>query len=437
MALSTFVSTVSNRRTTLTALPFLLVVVWGLGLLLAVRSAEALRASVILSVLALISLGLFWLIARTEPPGSYFLIVVWTSFALKLAAMAYRFYDPLLADALIYNFAGRRIAAGLAEGVWPEDVAYLGSPFIRVAVGLVYFVTGPTFSGISMLWTWFGLLGMLFFYLSFRTGVPRGNHALYLLLIFLYPSMLLWTSSLGKDALVIFFLGMATYGVARLHTRVELIGLWWLVLGISGTALIRPHIAAGLVIAFGASRLLRPVGSNLFAPIGRLLEVAGLVALTVLALTRAGSYVGLEELSPESVTAFISDVQESSARGGSAFEQVDTTRPLGLAHAIPTVLFRPFPWEAHNTNALIASLEGIGLLLLCLYRWRSILGTIRAAPQHSFALFYCVFILLFIVLFTAIGNFGIIVRQRASQLYPFAFFLLAYLGPPTRERTDR
>jgi hypothetical protein len=44
-----------------------------------------------------------------------------------------------------------------------------------------------------------------------------------------------------------------------------------------------------------------------------------------------------------------------------------------------------------------------------------------------------IYITLFVLFFSAIGNFGIIVRQRASQLFPFVLMLVAYLG--TRPET--
>lgn len=415
----------SSHWWTLVIVSLLLITTWAVGSLLASTADEELRAVAMLSALALVSLGLFWVVVRTEPPGSRLLIVIWTSFALKLAAMAYRYYSGLLADANTYDLVGRIVAERLARGEWERD-SYLGSQFIRLATGMVYLMTGPTFSGISILWTWLGLLGMLFFYLSFRTAIPAGNRHLYLLLIFLYPSMLLWTSSLGKDALVILFLGMATYGVARVHRRVEPIGLWWLLLGMSGVAMIRPHIAAVFAVAFGASRLLGRIGSGPLGPAIRIFEVAVLVVVAAVAIGRAGTYAGLEEVGPEGVFEFISGFQEESARGGSAFEQVDTTSPAGLALAVPTILFRPFPWEAHNVNAIIASMEGIGLLVITLFRWRSIVATVRAARRDAMALFLCVFAALFMFLFTAIGNFGIIARQRASQLFPFFFMMVAY-----------
>lgn len=400
----------------------------GAGLLLVSKDVETMRAIVILSVLALFSFVLFRRIAWTEPQGSPLLWILWASFAAKLGAMAYRFYGGVLADAFVYNSRGRLIAEQLARGEWPEGVGAFGTQFLRLATGVVYYVIGVTFYGITILWTWLGLIGMLFFYLAFRTAFPQGDRRLYMLLVFLFPSMLLWTSSLGKDAPMIMFLGMAAYGAAVLQQRVSVAGLWWASLGMAGTFMIRPHVSVLFLVAFASTVLIRPIRAGLMSPVIRFGGILAMIAVIVALLGSASEYAGLDEVGTEEVFQFISEYQEFSARGGSAFEQVDPGTPLGLALAVPTVLFRPFPWEAHNTHAAIASIEGMALLALMLRRRRSVAAALRSTLRNSYVMLLVVYIALFIFFFSAIGNFGIMVRQRASQLFPFVLMLVAYLG---------
>jgi len=406
-----------------------LLMAWGVGTLIGAKDPETMRASVMLSVLVLVTLLLFWLVSRADPRSSSLLIILWLSFGLKLLAMAFRFYGGLLADAYAYNAAGRRIAEQLVRGEWPEGIRYFGTEFVRLVTGLVYYSTGVTFYGISILWTWLGLLGMLFFYLAFRTAFPDGNRRLYMALVFLYPSMLLWTSSLGKDALMIFCLGMAVYGAVRVQRRLSAAGLLWLALGTVGMLMIRPHLAAVFAVAFGASAIIRPVRAGYLSPVVRIVALSTVAALCIFVVRTASGYVGLEGLGPEEIFGFIEERQERSERGGAAFEQTDPRTPVGFALAIPTVLFGPFPWEAHNTNAQIASMEGLGLLALLVYRRRSVGAAFRATSRNSQLLLVGVFVLLFIFFFSAIANFGIIARQRA-QVFPFVFMWIAFLGRP-------
>jgi len=415
---------------------FLAILAWIIGGFLSVKDIQTLRAAVILSLLTTVSLAVFWYASRGDPAGRTLFILLLVSFGLKLFAAYFRFATSLLADAFVYDTVGERIAAELSRGTWSGLTGVTGTEFVQTLTGLVYFLTGVSLYGITILWAWFGLLGMLFFYKAFTTAFPQGDRRLYLILILLYPSMLLWTSSLGKDALVVFFLGMATYGAARLYRRIELSGALWLAVGVAGMLMIRPHITGVFVVSFGALVLLRPIRAGLMTPVIRLTGLI-LFALVAGALIRtAASFVALESLSAENVGEFMQVQQERTTQGGSAFQQVNPWTPLGYAVAVPTVLFRPFPWEANNVFALIAATEGLGLLALIVFRARSVWSALRNVRRDGYLLMTLVYALLFIFFFSAIANFGIIARQRV-QLFPFVFMWIAYLGAADRERRNR
>lgn len=227
-------------------------------------------------------------------------------------------------------------------------------------------------------------------------------------------------------------LGMASYGLARLQQRTELVGVWWLGLGTFGMLMIRPHIAAIFAIAAGFSALIRPIRAGLMTPVIRMAGLILFVAVGAFVVQTAAGYIQLEGLAPEDVLGFIETEQGLSEQGGSAFQQVSVrNNPLAYLVNVPTILFRPFPWEALRANrstfALIASLEGFGLLLLMLYRRRSVAAALAASPRNSFVLFTVIFAALFIFIFSAIANFGILARQR-STLLPLVFMWIAYLG---------
>ena len=87
-----------------------------------------------------------------------------------------------------------------------------------------------------------------------------------------------------------------------------------------------------------------------------------------------------------------------------------------------TALARPFPWEAHNAQSLLTSLETMIWLAFCWVQRRTFLEklrSLRSDPFAAFALFYSVITLLAL---TSIGNFGIIARQRVMAL-PFLWML--------------
>ncbi|MDR7522355.1 MAG: hypothetical protein QN168_07830, partial [Armatimonadota bacterium] len=166
--------------------PLLLAAALAIAVVLVSNDQETLLAGVIVSALVLVSLVLFWSVSRGDPDGRALLGILWMSFALKIGALVFRFHSGLLRDAWAYDSRGRFIAEQLARGVWPEEFGRLGSDVIRVLTGFAYYTFGVTFNGVSVLWLWFGLLGMLFFYLAFSTAFPGGDRRLYMVLVFLY-----------------------------------------------------------------------------------------------------------------------------------------------------------------------------------------------------------------------------------------------------------
>src|SRR3990170_6075930 len=244
-------------------LPVLLLLAWVGGDLLAVKGVETLRATVILTILSLASLLIFWMATGAE------------------------------------------LAEQLSRGQWPALPDYTGTEFVRLLTGLVYFVTGPTTYGATILWAWIGLLGMLFFYKAFTTAFPNGHRRLFMLMIFFYPSMLLWTSSISKDALVVFLLGMAAYGTARMKNRIDFPALWWLAVGVAGMLVVRPHIAGVFVVALAAFALTRPIRAGMMTPVIRLFSLLLFVAIAVAVVRTAAGFVRLESLAAQDLLEFI------------------------------------------------------------------------------------------------------------------------------------
>jgi hypothetical protein len=95
-----------------------------------------------------------------------------------------------------------------------------------------------------------------------------------------------------------------------------------------------------------------------------------------------------------------------------------------LAPAYANVLLRPFPWEAHNAQALFSAVEVIVFWGLILSRR----GFLRSAPavwnRHSLVRLSAFFVLLYTPLIgMTMFNLGILARQRAL-LWPFLFFFV-------------
>ena len=95
-----------------------------------------------------------------------------------------------------------------------------------------------------------------------------------------------------------------------------------------------------------------------------------------------------------------------------------------LPFATVTILFRPFPFEAHNAQAAVTALESTLLLCLTIAQRRSIWRAVRELRRRPYVAFILVYAAGFVVAFASISNFGILARERV-QLLPFFLVLLA------------
>ena len=162
-----------------------------------------------------------------------------------------------LSDANGYLGAGVHLAP-LFRSLQLPPFPQVGTQAMNWVTGLLVAFIGPTLLGGFVVCSALSFVGSWYFYKAFRVAFPRGDAKLYALLIFLLPSMWYWPSSLGKDALVVLFLGPATYGFALILRSHYVRGLAAAVVGLSGIVMIRPPIAAALAIAAAGAFLLRP-----------------------------------------------------------------------------------------------------------------------------------------------------------------------------------
>lgn len=392
-------------------------------------------AIVVLFSVTLGGIGVFSLASRNDAdPGMLFqvLTLAWIARLAGLGLKLYIYYVIVdeRADATAYHLAGQSIAQAILAGQSITFERFWSTVFVEMVTGFLYVLITPTLIGGWIIFNFLAMLGMLLHYKAFIVAFPKGNSRLFMLLIFFAPTLLMWTNTVGKDALVAFFLGMITYGVAQLYRRGLGLGrLVWTLGGLSGVVLVRPHVGAMVVAALAAAVFVLPVRAGIFRPLIRLAMLAAVVTLAVAVIRTSASFLRLEDLTIEGVVEFAEERGgEGTEQGGLAFEGAGfPTSPTAAAVAVPTVLFRPFPWETGNALILMTSVEGLGLLGLSLFRIKSVWRAIADARRSSSLAFASVFLLLFIIFFSPISNFGILIRQRA-QLLPFMFIWLAYLG---------
>jgi hypothetical protein len=399
------------------------------GMLFAISTYDWQGMVLVVAVIGLLAFILVPRLTRADDNKAFLKILV-IALLLKLVFSMLRNWTGFYlyggsVDASRYDLYGEAIA----NYIWNLDFAsiapYLkwGTSFMELFTGLIYSVIGPSLYGGYLVFACLAFLGSYYFYRAFRLTFPDGNTRLFTILIFFFPSLLFWPNGIGKDSIMFLFLGLFAYGGARLIKH-QSQGLVPLAFGVLGTFCIRPHISAIVTAAFVLAFLFQGIGKKQAISIV-IIRLVLAVALIWLVLPRVTSFIGLEELSPQSLLERFEKQQEFTSRGGSSFQVMDVNNPLTYPLVFFTLLFRPFPWEAHNLYALIQSMESILVMGIVIWRIKSLWRALLALKSNTYVWFLLFYTIAFTMTFSIIGNFGILARERC-MLLPFFFMFIAY-----------
>jgi hypothetical protein len=398
-------------------------------------TSEATSALVLAALLFGLSLPVLVRAARREEDRTLFWLLA-LALGLKLAGavanyyVAYRIYGGI-ADADYYHDGGVQLAPRFEGGnLLRVFEGATGTDFIRALTGFIYSLVGPNSLSGFVVFSWLGFWGMFLFYRAFRLAVPEGNARTYALLLFFLPSMLFWPSAIGKEAWMLFGLGVAGYGAARVMVGRTWRGLAVTASGLWLAALVRPHVAGLMAIALVAGYLVRRPRRELgvIGPIAKGIALVAIITLAFLLVQRTNRF--FEESNFETGTGIVSLLQQTTERnafGGSQYSASILESPGRAPIGVATVLFRPLIFDAHNVQATLAGAEGTFLLLFFFFRFRWVWAAVRSIRRQPYVALAAVYVALFVVAFSAFANFGLLARERV-QLMPL--FLIFVTIPP-------
>jgi hypothetical protein len=402
-------------------------------------------------VLVLATLPLLSRLTKQEDDIRVRRIIIWGFILKMLAAPAQLVVSVLfyggISDFNIYHNVGASLSRQFRHGNFTADIGKVaGTGFIEIVTGLVYTVTGVTKLGGSFVFAWLGFLGLCCFYRAFTIGFPSGDRRRYALLLFLMPTLVFWSSAMGKDAWMVLTLGLAALGTARLLTR-RRGGFVILALGLAGSAMVRPYVSLAWLLALAIGYVLRRSKGR--SPFRLVAKVGGAAVLVVIGLVLASSvagFFGIRNLSESSIQGQLnknSAISTGTSVAGTAtpntgfsssFSTTHARSPAHLPMTVITVMFRPLPYEAHSIPQFLASVEGAVLLGVSLASWRRIVASIRWARASPYVVVSLVYTAIFIYLFSSVGNLGVLSRQRVQVLPFFAVLLAVPLAKGPRKR---
>jgi len=374
-------------------------------------------------------------VARVDQDARTFRLVM-ASGALKLATAPLWIYvnDHYysgIADAYGYSRVGAQVAAQIRNGDFSFHVGrVIGDGATSIITGIIYTVIDSNVLGGFFVFAFLGFVSLVLFYRAFRVALPDGDHRRYAKLVFFFPSLLFWTSAIGKDALISLGLGLGALGAARILARARG-GFVLLGIGLGLTALIRPHVALMLFAALAVAYLVSK--SKTASPLTPLAKLLGAVVLVVGGLILAkltAHFFGLQSLSVASIQHVLN--QNASNTGGLNSRQYGSIvatsvslSPTSIPKDIYYVLIRPLPFQAHGLTQLASSLENTFLVALLIVSWRRLASAFTAMRRHPYLLLVALYSLVWIILFASIGNLGILVRERTSLL-PLLLVLVSW-----------
>lgn len=405
-------------------------------LILFSSTSEATGAVVLGALLFVVSLPVLARAARREGDRTLFWLLT-LALALKLLGafanylVAYEIYGGV-ADAQYYHVAGRVLVPSVLAGNLPELDPLVGTNFIKLLTGVIYSLVGSNALSGFLVYSWLAFWGMLLFYRAFVIAVPEGRPRSYFPLLFFLPSMLFWPSAIGKEAWMVFALGIAAYGAARTMAGRSYRGLLVAITGLWLASLVRPHVAGLMAISLALGYLFRRGRSDLgiLAPIAKSVTLAALVVVAVVFTQRTDQF--LQESGYETghgITSLLQQTTEKNAYGGSAFVPSILESPARLPIAAGTVLFRPLIFDAHNVQVFLSGIEGTFLLLLFFFRISWVLTALRSIRRQAYLAIAFAYTGLFVVAFSSFANFGLLARERVMVLP----FLLALVCVPPRK----
>jgi hypothetical protein len=330
------------------------------------------------------------------------------------------------ADAITYSNEGASIAFDWSIGIPIGHQDFPGTGGVNLIVGHLYSLTVPNEWLGFLMFAWASAIGTILIWFGVARYWPPDSRRKFGLAVMFLPSLLYWTSPISKEAVVMLGFGFFFVGLRQIFDGVHLFwGSIFLVGGGLITYVVRPDITLLLVVS-AAAALLIPWSRRIAArpsPSVRALVVVALLVLLVPVIAANRQLLHLNS-SQSFIQGAVSTAQQKTTIGGnSAYEATTPTSIVDVPYAVVSVLFRPFPWEARSLLQVLASAEGIFLgvwLIRMLIGWRKR----RLRPRmDGMMIMSIVFVLTFCVVFSSLGNFGLLVRERVQEL-PFLLVIL-------------
>jgi hypothetical protein len=298
---------------------------------------------------------------------------------------------------------------------------------VSIATGIVMALVGTNLMATFVVFSWLSFVGAIFFYRAFSLTFRGANDHRYALMLFLLPSLIFWTADVSKESIMMFALGMTAYGAAKIVAR-RPGGFVLVVPGVAIGVLVRPNELL-LILAGFAVALMVPTAAVRKSLGG----VRRVFSIGLLALMLAGSvFLTVRYLHGGNGLSSLNQTNANNQGNGLGFGSSGvpySSSPATFPRDVYEVLFNPLLVNFHGLGELVAALENTAIIGLILISLRNLRMVLRAAFARPYVALCLVYTLTFLYAFAALGNLGLIERERIMMI-PFMLVLLCVPRTP-------
>jgi hypothetical protein len=372
--------------------------------------------------------------------GGHWLVKVLTiSLILHLLAAPLQIWvvDHLyggIADWLRYDHAGAVLSTSFRHFdfsvVTTGGKQIVGDGSVSILVGIVFAIIGVNQLGAFVIFAWLAFLGLTFFFRAFVITFGGAGYRRYAMLLFFLPSLIFWTADVSKEAVMTLALGLIAFGAAKFMVR-QRGGLTPIVIGTFIAAWVRPNelllVIVGAVVAImvlPSSPLLKHSGLK------RLLAFLFLSGVLIMSI-----YLTIHFLHGKGGSLSLNQIAKNNSGHGSSVVGYSSS-PASYPRDVYTVLFDPLPFNAHSKGELVAAAENMVVLGVIFASLRQLRILIRASFARPYILLCTIYSIGFIYTFAALGDLGLITRER-TLLFPFMLVILSIPRSPRGDKKPR
>ena len=339
------------------------------------------------------------------------------------------------ADYTRYIYHGAALANGFRHfdfSLPPGFGGIVDNGSISIVAGVLFAVVGINQAAAFLIMSFLAFIGITCYYRAFTLTFSGAGKRRYGYLIFFLPSLIFWTADVSKEAIMIFLLGVLTYGCAQILARQGGFRAWLMVLAAcAGSVFIRPNMMLLLLGAFTVAMIFRPPSASAqFEPARRTASLVFLAGMVVVVM-----FLTLHFLPGLHGSVNLSQINKNNQGPGSGFGSSGITysqNPLYYPKDVYVVLFDPLPFNAHSGGEKFQALQNTVLLAMLIASLRNLRILPRAAFARPYLIMCFVYVVSFCYFFASLGNLGLIAWEATVMVPLYVVPLCIPRGPRHR-----